>query len=273
MFNVSSRKKLSFFLTVLMVIGICAFVLSTLFRITVCSQGYMEYFLDTDKVTSYCTDVYNQRMAVLSENSGIPIRVFEATENIDGYSESSVSRFYSGSDTSVFTKDKINTYEALIKEYLQGNNISYDEVLIRNTAIKAAEIYADCFGLKNTQTLKVFVDRAIAQYPHIASVGMFVVLVAVILLYFLYSDKKEAIGYYLAAGTSSGVSLVIIGLISLFSGIGKSAVITPAVYGNAIRFAMNTGFVILMLSGFVLTVLSVVLSLRHNKLTRKTQNK
>ena len=273
MFTKSSRKLICFLLSLLMVVGLCIFSGATLLRSTLCYQNYMERFISSEKVVNYCNTAYNDRIAVLAENSGIPLRVFEATENVSGYSETVASRFYSGSDTTMFTQDKIETYEKLIKEYLDGNDIQYDENQVYNTAVKAAEIYADSYGLKNLSVFKSFVDEVIGGYGRVSSMGLSIVMIAAALIFVMYSDNKKTVKYYTSSFTATGLSFVFIGLGSLIASLGKSGVITPVVYSKAIFSAVNCMFVILILTGVVITAVSTVVTLRQNKLTRKTRNK
>lgn len=269
MFIKSSRKLLCFFLVLIMVIGVSLFAAPTLVRATLCSQSYMSLFLETKSIKSYCDQSYNDRIALLAENSGIPIRVFEVAENIEGYSENALERFYSNYDTTIFTQDKIDTYQTLITEYLDGNDISYNQELVHNTAVKAAEIYADCYGLKNTETFKTFVDDVNASYGKIASIGLVLALAAVLMILVLHSNKKKAVKYYLGALSATGLSFILVGIFCLVFRTGKGARITPAVYGNAIFGAISFMFVILILTGIILTAIATIAALYNNKLLKK----
>lgn len=273
MLRISSRRILCFLLTILMVIGACTFILSTVIKVTICNKMYMEHFLDTDKISAYCSEIYAERIAALAQNSGIPEDVFEAAAGLDGYSESTVSRFYSGSNTTLFTKDKINAFEKMIKEYLDGNGIAYDDTLVRNTAVKAAEIYSDSFGLKNTQVLKAFIDRINLQYPHISTTGMLAALIGVLLIYVIFNDKKKTLAYYYGALAATGFTLMLVGTTAIVAGIGRSAVITPIVYGDAIFSAVSIMLVLTTAIGVLITIASIVMLLRYYKLTKKTRNK
>lgn len=273
MFTKSSRKLICFLLSLLMVVGLCIFSGATLIRSTLCYRNYMEIFISSEKIANYCNTTYNERIAVLSENSGIPLRVFEAAENVSGYSETVTSRFYSGSDTTMFTKDKVETYEKLIKEYLDGNDMQYDENQIHNTAVKAAEIYADSYGMKNLSVFKAFVDDVIDGYGRISSTGLAIVMIAAALIFVMYSDNKKTLKYYTSSFTATGLSFVFIGIGALITSVGKSSVITPDIYSDAIFSALNCMFAILIIAGVIITAMSTVANLRQNKLTRKTRNK
>lgn len=273
MFTKSSRKLICFLLSLLMVFGICIFAGSTLVRATLCSKDYMDVFISSDKVAAYCDSSYNARIAVLSENSGIPVRVFEVADDVSGYSETVVSRFYSGSDTTIFTQDKIESYEKLIKEYLDGNEIAYNEPQIHSTAVRAAEIYSDSYGMKNLDSLKVFVDNVISNYGRVSSGGLAILMIAAALIFAMYSDNKKTVKYYTSVFTASGLSFIFIGIAGIIVSLGNGKNITPAVYGDAIFSAVDCMFAILIISGMLVTAVSTVAALRHNKLTKKTRNR
>lgn len=273
MFTKSSRKLVCFLLSLLMVFGLCVFSGVTLVRATLCNQNYMDLFMSSKKVVHYCDNAYNERIALLAENSAIPIRVFEATKNVSGYSETVASRFYSGSDTTIFTQDKIDTYEKLIKEYLDGNDMRYDEGQVHNTAVKAAEIYADSYGMKNLSVFKDFVDKVINGYGRISSIGLAVVLIAAALIFIMYSDSKKTVKYYISAFSATGLSFIFIGICAWLASVGKGAAITPEIYSKAIFSSVNCMLAILIFTGIVVTAFSTIAALRQNKLTKKTRNK
>ncbi len=273
MFTKSSRNALCFLLSFIMAVSVCAFIGSTAVKVTLCSQNYLEHFLSTQKIEDYSTEIYNQRIAVLSDNSGIPLRVFEVVENIDGYEETVVSRFFSDGDTTIFTKDRIETYEKLIKEYLDGNEISYEEEDVYNTAVEAAKIYSDSYGVKNVGAFKSFIEKINDVYAKVSSIALIVFLIAAVFLFILFNDKKKTIAYYAGAFSAAGISCVLISLLSLIFGIGKGGKITPEIYQDAIFSAINCMFLILILIGVIITAISTVSSLRYHKLTKKTKNK
>lgn len=271
MFTKSSRRILCFFLTILMVVGICFFSAATIVRATLCSPVYMDKFLSSGKITAYNDEAFKQKISLLSENSGIPVRVFEASDNVGGYSETVVERFYNGNDTTMFTKNKITVYENLIIEFLEGNNEEYNSDFVHNTAIKAAKIYADCYGVKNTEFFKEFFDNTISSYGKLSSAGLVIVLISFLMILSLFDNKKKSYRYYLSAFTAAGLSLVFTGAVCLILGIGKGAVITPSVYSDAIFKSISVMFLIQIAVGMVFVVFSTIAALKSNRLIRHSR--
>ena len=74
-------------------------------------------------------------------------------KNNDISNSSALTRLYNQDNPDLYSKNQIAQFDSLCKEYLKGNNMQYDEALIHNTAVKAAQAYSDCFGLKNTEAI------------------------------------------------------------------------------------------------------------------------
>ena len=255
-----SRQLLCSMLSVVITIGAVLLVCSTLIHATLCSRMYMSQFVATDKINSYCHEVYNKRILLLAENSNIPIRVFDVAYGIDGYSESALDRFFNGNDTEIYTNDRIETYEAMIKEYLEGTEQVYDEAAVHNTAVKAAEIYSDCFGLKNIDSLRLFVNNAKSNYSRLSSFALLMIFVPVLLIFALFTTKKKALDYYCMAGASTGFALIFVSVICLIAGVGKSFSITPEIYQNAVFLAINIMLAAALLIGVAIATASIVLA-------------
>ncbi len=256
----SSRKLLCAMLSAVITIGSILLISSILINATICSHPYVSKFVETSKINDYCHEVYNERIALLAENSNIPIRVFEIAQEIDGYSESALDRFFNGSDTTIYTNERIDTYEAMIKEYLDGNNQSYDETAVHNTAVKAAEIYSDCFGLKNIDSLRLFVNNARACYGRLTSFGLMMIFVPMLIIFMLFTIKKKAADYYLMSASATGLTMIFVSVICLISGVGKNISITPDVYQSAIFSAINVMLAAAIVLGAVITAAAIVLA-------------
>lgn len=268
----TSRKLLCALLSAVITMGAVLFISSTLVNTTICSHSYMSKFVETSRINSYCHDIYNQRIELLAENSNIPIRVFEIAQEVDGYSESAIDRFFNGSDTTIYTNERIDTYEAMIKEYLDGNNISYNETAVRNTAVKAAEIYSDSFGLKNIDSLRLFVNNAKASYGRLSSFGLMMIFVPVLLIFALFKTKKKAVDYYLTSAAATGITMIFVSAVCLIAGIGKHIRITPIVYQDALFTAINVMLAAALVLGVIITAVSITLAYKSAVKSAKKDN-
>lgn len=272
MFSINSRKLLCFLLTLLITLGSVIAIFSLVTRATICNQLYVEKFICSGDVRAYCDNVYNQRIAILSDNSGIPVQVFEVSKDNGGYDNSVVKRFFDGSDTTVFTQDKINTFEKMIKEYLDGNEYSYDDEAIHNTAVKAAQIYSECYGLKDVGDYKTLIDTLTSLFNKTTSAGLCMAVIGFVLISIMHTEKRKALKYYLSSFVSSGLTLVLASALSIIFGVSKLAQITPVIYQTALRDAVTTLLLICIVIGVLFILVSQVLLLRQYKLTKKTRN-
>lgn len=253
----SSRRLLCTLLSIIITVGAVMFLCATLIRGTLCNEKYMLKFLQNDTIEQYCYDTYNERISLLAENSGIPIRVFEVAENKSGYNESAVERFFSGGKTEIYTVDKINTYESLIKEYLDGVGQAYDETAVHNTAEKAAIIYSESFGIKNAEALRNFVNNTKEIYPKFVSVSFMLILIPSLLCVFMFTKKNRSLKYFYMSASSTGISMILISFICLISRVGKGLSITPVMYQRGISNAVTVMLVSALILGIIITFFAV----------------
>lgn len=254
-----SRKIICFLLSVVMVIGFGLFTGVELISHTLCSQMYMEKVFSSDKIKGECEENYENRISILAIDSEIPERVFfTADENVLGKGESAVSKFFNGHDSTLYSKERVETYEKLCLEYLDGNEIEYSKEDVHNVAEKAAMIYSDSFGLKNTDEIKAFVDKVQFSEPKIASFGLFIFTMSAVIIFFLFSKKMDAAEVYCSVGTATGFSFVLIGIASLIFGLGSNPLITPQIYANAVTLAVKGDFIIAIIIGIFLSIISIL---------------
>ena len=146
-----SRKAICFILTLLIAAGSILLFGISITKSTVMSQKYMNYVFDKCNVSEQCEKAFKDQISVLEAQSGIPSRVFDAVyKNNDISNSSALTRLYNQDNPDLYSNNQIAQFDSLCKEYLEGNNMQYDEALIHNTAVKAAQAYSDCFGLKNS---------------------------------------------------------------------------------------------------------------------------
>lgn len=249
----STRKILSVIFIFIIAAGGCLFAGTSTLRGTLCSESYMQKHFTSDKVLEQCQKNFDSRIEALSEKSGIPVRAFEAVNNFDEIkSDSPVRRLFGGHDTTLYTKDTVERFEQLCTEYLDGNSIKYDKALVHNTANEAAEIYADCFGLKNTEGLTSFVDSFYNSFEKLLSISFLMMIIPIVLLFLIYKKVYDIFQIVFSAFTAEGIALIFIGAAGLLFKWG-TADIYPQIYAQAAGNVVKGIFVILMLLGAVLT--------------------
>lgn len=254
----STRKILSIIFIVIIAAGGSLFAGAVTVKATLCSESYLQRHFTSDRVMAQCQQNFDSRIEALSEKSGIPVRAFEAVSNFEEIkSDSPVRRLFGGHDTTLYTSDTVERFEQLCIEYLEGNSIKYDKELIHNTADEAAKIYADCFGLKNTDEISGFINSVNENYQRFISISSLMLILPIVLLFLLYKKVYDIFLMVFSAFTAEGVTLVFSGAIGLILKLGQSALIYPQIYALAAGNVIRNVFVILMIAGFVITAVFV----------------
>lgn len=266
----STRKILSVILIVIIAAGSSIFSGTLALKVTICNQAYMQRYLNSDEVKAQCMEAFDSRIDALAQRSGIPSRAFEAVRNFDEItSDSPVRRLFNGHDTTLYTNATIERFENLCLEYLEGNSIEYDETLVHNTAEEAARIYADCFGMKNTQELAEFINHVNDGYRAYFSISFLMIVASVVMLFLLYKKVNEIFTVFLSAFTAQGIALFFTSAAALISKFGRSLLIYPQIYADAVNDAVNGMFIMVMIFGFVLACVCVFLNVSIYKKEKK----
>lgn len=265
----STRKILSVILMFIIAAGGCLFAGTMTLHSTLCSEKYMQKHFTSERVMEQCQNNFNSRIEALSEKSGIPVRAFEAVNNFEEIkSDSPVRRLFGGHDTTLYTNDTVERFEQLCTEYLDGNSIKYDKALVHNTADEAAKIYADCFGLKNTEGLTTLINNFDEDFQKYLSISFLMITIPIILLGMLYKKSVDLCQIVCSSFTAEGIALVLSGAAGLLIK-WNVANIYPDLYANAASNIIKSIFVILMLAGAALATgfltLNVVICKKQNK--------
>lgn len=263
-----TRKALSVLLAVIIVIGGNLFFGAQLIRHTLCSENYLKDVALSESFVDECEKNFSAYTKVLSAQSGIPAQVFEVAVEKDRIDANILHSLFSSND-SVYSEDMTEKFEELCLEYLHGNNIEYDENMLKNTAEAAAAAYENCFDISNMQSAKAFNDKVDKEYGKYTSIGLLLIVVSVFLLFILFKKKSDFAKAVYTGFTALGASMIFIGLAGLIFNVGGSPLLAPALYADALSRAVDGTFIVTLVFGVVITGLSVVGSLYKYKLITK----
>lgn len=254
-----SRKILSVILSVLIAFGGVLCYSAFLIKSTLCSEAYMLKTFSSDALYTQCKNNFTDRTTAIEDKSGIPARVFETIlDNRHPAGKTAVQRIFTDNNATLYDEDLVEEFEELCIEYLQGNSLKYDKKMIHNTALYAAEIYSDCFGIHNYGSILSFISSTNAQYGKYISTGLLILTVSMALLFILFTNKKDYIRRTIYSGfTTTGLSLFLIGICALIFGIAKKPMIRPYLYADALAKSVNITFVITIVVGVLITVAAV----------------
>ena len=254
-----TRNILSFVIILIFIAGgiiaagnICA-------HYTVGSGRYIQSRLEKN-ISQYSKENFEARLDALEKKSGIPKRVFTAVYNGDNLSGTVAQRIIDGSDASLYNNMRISEFDKLIREYLDGNSIKYDEEKVYNTATEAARIYAECFGIQNADSLRAVIIDINRGYQRNASIGIMLMLVSVILFLVLFSKLKNAVIRIMSAAAGLGLTMLVTGVICLIFRVGQHALVTPQIYADAVNLAVRGAFAFTAAAGVIIAAGASVLS-------------
>lgn len=262
-----TRKALSVLLAVIIVIGGNMFFGAEIVKYTLCNEKYFSDVVLTSSFTDKCEENFRNYAQALSAQSGIPAQVFEVALNSERVNTGFLHTVFENSD--IFYEDMTVKFEELCLEYLNGNNIEYNETMLKNTARAAANAYEDCFSISNMQGAKAFIDHVNSEYGKYTSIGLLLVIVSIFLLFVLFSKKSDFLKSVCTGFTALGLSMIFIALAGLIFNVGGSPNLAPALYADAVSKAVDGAFSIALIFGVLITAISVVFSLYKYKIIEK----
>lgn len=249
------RKILAVIFAAIIAVSASVFAVSQVVHFTLCSENYLSKFFASEKITQQCRDNFNKRIEALEAKSGIPARVFDAVYNFSEITEdTAVHRLFAGHDTSLYNEATVDRFESLCTEYLDGNEIKYDKKLIRNTAEEAARIYADSFGIDNTDEAVKFIKQADIKYGRYSSVSFMLVVLSILMMAVLFSKPYDVFLRVFAAFTAQGFALALTGAVALIMKFGQHPLLSPQMYANAAIGAVKGMYVIMLLLGVLVGI-------------------
>lgn len=263
-----TRKVLSVLLAVIIVIGGNLFFGAEIVRYTLGSENYLEDIALSASFVDECEKNFSEYTEVLSAQSGIPAQVFEVTVEKERIHANILHSLFN-SNGSVYSEDMTVKFEEQCLEYLNGNNIEYDEAMLKSIAEAAADAYENCFGISDMQGAKAFIDQVTREYGKYTSIGLLLIVVSVFLLFILFKKKSDFAKAVYSALTALGVSMLFIGLAGLIFNVGGSPMLAPKLYADALARAVDGAFIVALAFGAVITALSIGGALYKYRLINK----
>lgn len=268
-----TRSVISLLITLIISLSLSCAAAALLVNFTFANASFMARFFVIDSLADECEAQLDLQFEALSVKSGIPVRVFKNIENeisIKNTLRTSVYNAYDHIDVQSTKDVRADYFYNLCTEYLEGNHLSYNEQDIRNTAREAADIYERCLGFGNIEHLIDFVDHAQKNAVRAALGLLTVVLVFSFLFYIIYKNKSRASSYIATGVSVSGVSLILISVISLIFKVGMHFSVTPAAHYNALCSAIRLFFAIVFAVGVLFTAAGTICNIIvYNKEKKK----
>ncbi len=273
-----SRKILSVVISAVAAVCTCVLMVSMLLSATLGSQDFLEKQIMTDSLVAECNAQLDAKYAVLAEETGIPLKVFQAAQN--NYSTktallTSFRNLFGDEASELYNQNTIDFFDGLITEYFDAASVKYERANVENAAKEAARIFSEVVGLHHMGDTKTRLNTAKANARSAAAASAVILAVcSALLIVLLFSNARKAC-VYLLAGIAGGSFGTLLGtLLSLLSRVYTKLDIAPAVYQNAFADVLFTYFVYLALIAAAISLISyAALYIVYRNSSRKSERK
>jgi hypothetical protein len=253
----ATRKLLSIILAVITALSTIVMISSFVLDSTFATKGYLTKHLVTDELVAECQSQLDMKYAVLEVKSGIPARVFKMVESDYSTSESlnlAVQNLFTDESETLYSEDKVNYFYNLCIEYLDGNDVSYKKADVERTAEEATQIYSECVGIHNADTIESYLSTFSQRCAKIGSASLLVIVIALILLVFMYNTREYAYLFAIGGACGGSIATALGSIICIIAKVGSNFSFEPAVYQQSFYSMTRLYFVILLGVSLALTI-------------------
>ena len=224
------------------------------------NKTFVEKFLVNNSLVSQCEKELDENYSALEIKSGIPKRIFLSVEKDFSTKDSlklAAENMFSNESSTLYSQERVDYFYKICTEYLDVKKISYNESNVRNTARQAAEIYSNCVGMHNTDSVNAALIEFSGSCSKVGFGAFLVVLVAFGVTLYVYRKKEQ--GYlYSVSGWLAGSGGVLLGsILCLVLKVGSKFNFSPAVYSQCFYSMTKYFFAILAAVSAVATALLI----------------
>lgn len=258
----STRRILS--IAIAFVVASCLVLISICGVIsqTVGSRDFYINHLVNSEVVSECNAQLDAKYNALSKKSNIPADVFNSITTAFPTEENlhrATEYLFDENDQTFNTQSIVDFFYNSCCEYLDANEVEYDEGSIMNVANEAARIYSDTVGIHGLDGVSRYVTDYRHSYISLMSVSVIVLFVFTILILSIYKEKYKAL-YYVAGGfIGAGIADLLISLLCTVSKVIDKHIVYPNVITDALHKMTSLYELYLAVAGMAVLVLGVAL--------------
>jgi hypothetical protein len=254
----ATRKLISIILAVITAISTVMMISSFVLDLTFSTKNYFTKYIVTDELVAECEAQLEMKYSALEVKSGIPSRVFEMVEKDYNTAESlnlAVQNVFTDESETLYSEDKVNYFYKLCVEYLDGNEISYTKSSVERVAEEATEIYSDCVGIHNTESIENYLSRFSQNCAKIGSAALLVIVLALILLSFIYNTRGNAYLYIIGGAAGGSIATALGSIFCIIAKVGSKFAFEPAVYQYSFYSMTKRYFLILLVVTIIFTII------------------
>lgn len=258
-----TRRFISYLLTIIIAAGGMMLFGTAIARATMLNESYVNAVFDRSGAFERSKKDFEDCVLVLEARSSIPARVFNSVYSFsDSQSGNAAAYLFGSEDSQLYAESKTEEFEKLCKEYLDGNNMSYDSELVHNTALEATEMYSQCFLISGGEELAAEISKAQDAYAGVLSLGLLLVILPVALLLSLYRRNYEIYFNINAAFTLQGLIFMFSAIGCLILRVWQNVGLSPAAYADAYAKAVQGACAVGLVFGALLTAISLFFNIR-----------
>lgn len=255
-----TRRIISTMLAIVIAFSVFTMALSAVFSLTLIDQDYLTKHFITDSVVSECEKQLDLEFSALEKKSSIPAKVFMtvlADMPVRQTMTASIDNFYNGHDATAYSVDRADYFYKICTEYLNANNIAFEEQNVRNAADEAAHIYSNCVGFHNIGYLRLYIEETSATIVSVTSVALVLAVAGVILINILYGDRAQGFKYLTSGVLGAGAGGVLVSIIAFATGVGTNIDMSPYIYQQGMAHCVDMFYLFFGLISFAITCVGV----------------
>lgn len=253
-----TRKVLSIMLSVLLAVIMALTGALLVMNLTLSNRAFLEQNVVTATLTDECEKQLDAKFAVLEEETGIPIRVFQAITveyPVETTLKMAFQNAFGAEDSTFYNHTLIDYFYHLCEEYLEESKASFTEEEVQLAANKAAVIFSETVGLHevdfvNTKLLAL--RHTVSSLLAVAVVGL---VLCVILMLMLYTDRSKAAGYLLYGAAGGALGMLLGSLGCLVTKAHTNLLLLPSIYASVVGEMVKKYFLLTAAAGAVLLVI------------------
>ena len=273
-----TRRILAVIITAITALAVCLLSVSLLFSSTLGSPDFLEKKIVTSELVSVCNAQLDRKFAVLAEESGVPVRVFQAAETNYSTETALLSAFrnlFGDESPELYNKILIDYFDNLITEYLDAAETDYQSEDIRLTAERAAKLFSDTVGLHGADAANARMTAAKKTAKRITTLSAILLVVLIALLWlFLYRSSQKALVYLLAGISAGGLGTLLGALLCMVTRVHEQLVVIPEIYDELFAGAIGTFFVYLaLISAAIAVVFYALMYIAYKQSNKKSERK
>ncbi len=272
----SSRKILSYLLSVTVAISIVIAVASGINHLTVGSKSFYVKSFATQTLADECDKQLTEKYKTLSAKSNLPLDVFDSVKVKFDTKESlnqAAEYLFDENDATLKNGSRYEYFKSTIIEYTDANKIKMSDESVDDVAYEAQQIYCDTVGIHNLEFLQNDMPKQNTQAIGCFSVCLVILALSAIVLAYVYDKKIKFLSYFASGIITGGVATVLSSLAIKIWHIG-AVEISPAVWNTVFDGMMQKILLYRIFAGIAVLLLGIALfAYSQHRLNREQMRK